>query len=381
MTDYRKRICLAACIISMCVVLSCGGKSGGDDGKNSGESRSFYMGFSPWPYDNTQSAVDWVYSSIRNDGDIISQHIEEGVPWPEAYSSAAFDASFVNSNNSRVEKSEGKRIVLQISPLNGARDGMALYRGSSINAPLPADWQGLELDDAKVKAAFLNYAERMISAFNPDYLIIGVEVNLLIRKNPSKWSNYLALHRYVYAEIKKSHPSLPVGVSLFCVPFFPEWSSEDNRAAQLSGLADLESDVDFIAFSFHPFMSALLADDFPEDYIHQLFSLSNKPVAISESSYPAQEWTTMSAPILTFKGTPAKQERFLSLMLNQCAESKALFAIWFSIRDYDALWNGFDAATQSSSIVWRDTGLYDKSGAGRQALAVWREWLAKEVSR
>lgn len=150
----------------MCAVLSCGGTGGGDGGV----SRPFNMGFSPWPYDATQSAVDWVYSSIRNDGDIISQHIEEGVPWPEAYSSSSFDTAFVNSNSSRAEKSAGKKIVLQINPLNGARDGMALYRGSSVNATLPAEWQGLELDDTKVKTAFLNYAERMISVFNPDYL-------------------------------------------------------------------------------------------------------------------------------------------------------------------------------------------------------------------
>jgi hypothetical protein len=46
-------------------------------GTNQTPSRSFYLGFSPWPYEATQEAVDWVYTKISVAGDAISQHMED----------------------------------------------------------------------------------------------------------------------------------------------------------------------------------------------------------------------------------------------------------------------------------------------------------------
>ncbi len=48
------------------------------------ETRSFYMGFTPWPYDATQAAIDDVNQRIQDSGDIVAHHIIVGVPWQEA---------------------------------------------------------------------------------------------------------------------------------------------------------------------------------------------------------------------------------------------------------------------------------------------------------
>ena len=155
------------------------------------------------------------------------------------------------------------------------------------------------------------------------------------------------------------------------MPFFPEWSSEDDGDAQRAGLSDLIDDVDLVAFSVHPFMSALLAESFPDDYFDRLFALSSKPVAVAESSYPAQVWSTLSPPVLTFNGSPAKQDDFLRKMLDACGRHPTRFVIWFCIRDYDALWGGVLGGSELA-LVWRDTGLYAEDGAERPALATWR---------
>ena len=338
--------------------------------------RSFYMGFTPWPYEATVEAVDWVYDKITSEGDIISHHMEQGVPWPEAYAGDPFPQSFIDEIQSRLlRKVAGQKVLLQISPLNGERNGMALYRSNTKeNDDLPVGWIGLNLDDAKVKTAFLNYAIRMIEYFNPDYVIIGVESNLLIRNNPGIWNNYIELQKYVYIELKKLYPLLELSVSVDCVSYFPEWTNNTNLQAQLDGLNDLNPYIDFLSFSVHPFMSALLADNFPVDYFQRLFSITSKPVAISESSYPAQYWQTMTAPILNFYGTQEKQNNFLSLMLYEAQCYKSKFVIWFSIRDYDALWNDFPLKVQEQAIVWRDTGLYDEAGNIRLSLLTWQKW-------
>ncbi len=374
MAQYRVRgrvIVTAVCLV-FCGLISCA------DGVSSG--RPFLMGFSPWLYDATVEAQDWVYGRLSSEGDIISHHMEEGVPWPESYSGAAFSASFVSEIQSRLDRrGAGQKVLLQISPLNGGRNGMAFYRGNTVNEPLPSPWNTYALDSAQVKTAFLKYAVRMIEYFKPDFLVIGVEVNLLLRNNPSLWSAYLNLHRHVYAQLKSLYPSLQISVSVFCVPYFPEWSSGDSLSAQTQGLADISPYIDYLSFSAHPFMSGLLAESFPEDYFQRLFAFTSKPVAISESSYPAQVWQTMSAPILTFNGDQDKQERFLSLMLSESERAGAKFVIWFSIRDYDALWSGILGSSEEA-LVWRDTGIYDEAGSARKAHHTWTEWYAKEYS-
>ena len=344
---------------------------------SSPQSRNFFMGFSPWPYDATIEAVDWTYATLAAKGDIISHHMEEGVPWPEALTNGPLSLSFSNEIRGRLDrKIAGQKVLLQISPLNTLRDGLALYRGTNQTMALPFPWNGYAFDDADVETAFLNYAKRMVQAFTPDYLLIGVEVNLLIRNTPSVWSNYINLHRYVYTQLKVQYPDLPIGVSVFCVPFFPEWSSEDDLAAQTSGLADIEPYTDYLAFSVHPFMSALLADSFPDDYFDRLFAFASKPVAVSESSYPAQVWQTTTNTILTFNGSEEKQRAFTSAMLTAARQHGSEYVIWFSVRDFDALWSGV-MKEDPVALIWRDTGLYDADGTPRLALQIWEEWLGR----
>lgn len=321
-----------------------------DVGDNNNK-RSFLMGFTPWPYDATVEAVEWTYDAINENGDIISHHMEEGVPWPEAYAGESFTDEFQTEIASRVERYQAdKKILLSVSPLNMGRDGMALYRGSSESMALPLPWDSYDLNSNEVKTAYLNYIERMVELFKPDYLIIGIEVNLLIRNSPVLWEPYIELHNYVYTQIKKKYPDLPTGVSVFCVPYFPDWSPEDDLEEQLIGLKQLEASSDFIAFSVHPFMSALTAEKFPDDYLKKLFEITTKPVAVSESSYPAQYWQTITKPIIDFNGTPEKQEKFLSSLLNESNIYESLFVIWFSIHDYDALWEG--ALNKIQSVLY-----------------------------
>ncbi|HPM13577.1 MAG TPA: hypothetical protein PK734_08800, partial [Bacteroidales bacterium] len=166
------------------------------------ETRNFYMGFTPWPYDATQSAVDWTYSTIFSHGDIVSQHIEEGVPWQESYDSTAFSSNFMNEIQTRTIKNyENHSIVLSLNPLNMQRNSLAPYRGESEAMDLQSPWDTLQFNSSQVLIAYENYVKRMIQYVQPDYLIIGIEVNLLLRNNPKQWDAYVELHSYVYSKI------------------------------------------------------------------------------------------------------------------------------------------------------------------------------------
>jgi hypothetical protein len=361
------RILRQTLLLAALVIPACGGGGGGAPPAT----RSFLMGFSPWLYDATVEAQDWVYSKINAEGDVVSNHLEEGVPWQAMYDNQDLSGNYRAELQSRKDRRvPGKKSLVQINPLNISRNGLAENRGADPNEPLTAPWNGYALNSPQVKQAFLNYAKRMVAFMQPDYLLIGVEVNLLIRNAPTLWPAYVDLHQHVYSGIKALYPTLPVAVSVFCVPFFPEFSGSDNLAAQKAGLDDLTPSLDFVAWSLHPFMSGLLAESFPDDYLDRLFAMTSLPIAVSESSYPAQVWSSSSPP-LTFNGSPEKQDAFLVKMLEASQKRKALFVIWFCVRDYDALWNTVLGRSEIG-LVWRDTGLYDEAGADRKAILTWR---------
>jgi hypothetical protein len=55
------------------------------------------------------------------------------------------------------------------------------------------------------------------------------------------------------------------------------------------------------------------------------------------------------------------------------------FVAWFTVRDYDQLWAGA-LAQDPIALIWRDTGLFDESGAAREALTTWRDWRARTAA-
>ena len=49
-----------------------------------------------------------------------------------------------------------------------------------------------------------------MEAFNPDYLVIAMEVNELLIKSPEKWNGYKELIQAVKTRIKQAFPNLPI---------------------------------------------------------------------------------------------------------------------------------------------------------------------------
>ena len=365
----KRRLALGAALLAL---TSCHGNDGGSTNpvvNPPAPTRSFFMGFTDWPYDATQEAVDYTHQQQKAHGDIISEHIEEGVPWQEAYDGTAWPQAFLDEIQFRISQHGGKKVELEINAINSARNAIATTRGATPNLPTGAPWSTYALDSPEVKQAYLNYARKMIQLFKPDYLILGIEVNELVTSVPTLWPAYLNLYKYVYQTLKAENPNLPIGASVVAVHFFPQWSSQDNLSTQLSALSDLLPYVDYLGFSIYPFMSLLLADSVPADYIEQLFQLSGgKPLAVSESSYPAQVWSaTINGTPLTWNGSQDKQLAFLKQLLAGARKFNARYVVWFEVRDYDQLWEGVSIATP-----WRSpgatTGLRDENGVARSAL-------------
>ena len=144
---------------------------------------------------------------------MIAHHIE-GVPWTEALWEEPFSKELLGEYESkRSMKPPGAKVYLAISP--GRGDLKLPDKGA---APLAAELKGKPYDDPLVKKAYLAYCRRSIDFFTPDYLAIGIEMNELLNAGADKWRAYVELHRYVYRELKKEHPNLPIFASFISIP-------------------------------------------------------------------------------------------------------------------------------------------------------------------
>jgi len=335
------------------------------------DSRPFYLGFTPFPPDLTSEAVDEVYRFISDHGDLVAHHFDSGVPWPEAYRNESY-STHLNQDwtyrRSRIQP--GRAVYVSITPLNFERNGPAAYWGETDNMENPAPWNDYPLNHPSVKQAFLNYARKVVDFFQPLYLAIGIESNILISKAPELWDGYLELNRHVYTQLKLEHPKLKI---------FPtvqyehlrgiEDESKGKRSLQEQGVRELMRHSDLLALSTYHF--GVRHNPVREDFFESALSFG-KPVAIAETGAFSRNITISGTE---FEGSERDQRDFLNLLLQKGKTHLFPFIINFIAIDYDRMLPKLPEDIREISKVWVSTGLADAAGRGKAALELWDSYL------
>lgn len=345
----------------------------------SGSNRNYFLGFTPYPYDVTSEAQEFVYNKIKDDADIINHHFDDGVPWDEALFGKDFHANIIADWQYRKAKTpQSHKVLVSITPINNSRNGLALYKNEKGNLALPYPWSSYNFNHPNVKTAYLNYCKRVIEFFNPNYLVVGIEVNLLINADPTlnKWNAYLELHQYIYGELKKLYPNLPIMVSLSGMDLINGYT-DVNNSLQTNGFSTIINMTDYFAISLYPFLSKFLAESIPGNLFDILFSMSGKPICITETGYPAQSFSINGGATL-FNGTQQKQNDYFQKLFTASDKSDVRFIVNFILRDYDKLWQALGSPDDLSK-VWRDTGFYDEEGKVRSVYETWKNKLNATV--
>jgi hypothetical protein len=344
--------------------------------------RSFFMGFTPFPWDVTPAAVQSTYKGITANADIICHHFDDGVPWPEALKDKPFSAHLRNGWKTRKDNTPvGFKVFVAVTPLNTFRKGMALYHGEKENMPLPKSFTGKTFDDPDILKAYLNYCRRVVKYFKPDYLAIGIEVNELVHNSPDKWPGFVRLYRHVYSRLKKDHPQMPIFATFTLHNMLQEgWSDIKNQRTKVR---EFLAEVDIVGISFYPFMKTIGPPERPVeafDWCRKF--VGDKSIAITETGFPAEP-TRLEDYKLSLPGSPQSQAVYFETLLNTAHRDKYLFVIAFLYRDYDALWEKIKPDMSGDwAAAWRDCGLVDGAGKKRLAHEVWRKYfIAKYLRR
>jgi hypothetical protein len=336
--------------------------------------RSFYMGFTPWPYDLTEEAQDDTYEIIYEHADLIAHHFDGGVPWPEAYEDIPYHPNVEAEIDDRVNRLRpGQKVYLALPPLNGARDGLADYWGREENMDLPDEWKDKGFDDPKVIQAYTNFCLYIVGRFNPDYVNIGIEVNLVFAEDDPEIAELEVLFDRVYTAVKDENPGLPVFLS------FVVGSDSADGARRIRTAEKLLTYSDYVAVSTYPYLE--LGDEanpdvIPADWFSRMTDLApGKPFAVAENGYIAEDLVLESYGVYV-KGTEEWQAEYVRFLLEESNDLDAEFVVWFVPRDYDLLWEKIkDLGVDELYKAWRDTGLYDGEGNARKSLEVWDSWL------
>ncbi len=336
--------------------------------------RCYFMGFTPFPWDFYLEAVAGTNRSSTEWGDIVSHHLEQGVPWTEAAEEKPFHPKMMEDWNNRKKTAEGKKLFLSLTPLNEARNSMDLYRGEKEDMPLPETFQNKSFNDPIIKQAYLNYCLRAVEFFQPDYLAIGIEINELFHNAPNQWSSFRELYLDTYAELKKKFPTLPV-LATFSLHNLtnPGWQ---DRVEQQKEIHDLLAHADLMGISYYPFMAGQL--ERPQSTLDWLRNFTDKPIAITETGFPA-EIISLKTFNVTISGDPEKQKTYYQTILERANRDEYRFVISFLIRDYDALWEKIKNSSPEAFVVWRDCGMVDEQGISRPAFDVWKDYYSLPI--
>lgn len=360
----------------LCLLCSCGGSSGGAPPPPPVETRPYELGFTPWPYDATITAVNFVYSEVALRGDFIAHHLDGGVPWEDALNGTPYSPELEAEISARLANTPAdKRTYLALSPLNGVRDGLADYWGTAPNQALPAPWDTLALDDPDVITAYTSFAADLVARFSPDYFNLGIEVSELALNDIAAYDELVGFTAAVSASLKMRFPNVQLMVSIAL-------KSPNSADAALirAELPRLIQYIDVVGVSVYPYVffdhpGRGDPANLPADWLSQISGLTGgRPVAIAETGWPA-ETLTIPAFGVDVASDPATQDAYLDALFAAADALDARFIVWFSLADYDALWNGV-LQQDPLAQIWRDTGLYDENLNPRPALDTWMEQLA-----
>jgi hypothetical protein len=326
-----------------------------------GEPRTILLGFSSLPPELTTEAYIQAFATAAQYADLIL--IKRTPPWADFLPGGTISeetAETTRLETALLKQYDGLRLFYAIDPTDGA-----VQRSRLANLPPQVDLQA-GFNDPRVRAAFVAYAAYVAKNYRPDYLALGLEVNMTYERAPEQFEAFVSLYREAYTVVKGNSPETRV---------FPTWQLEDLEGIfgevhppRWELLERFRGMMDVLAISTYPFLGEVRSvADIREDYYRQLRMRWQGEILIAETGYP-------SAPVQGREavGTEAEQRAYLERLLTEAEELGFTGVVWFAALD-----PAF--ATTGPAAAFRDTGLRRADGSNKQAWALWEEWARRPL--
>lgn len=340
------------------------------------------MTITPFSYGVTAEAQEEVHAIIDARRDLVIHHVDDGVPWPEAFAGLPYHPDVeANLQDRLAHTPDDVPVFLAVTPLNNYRNAMAGYWAETSNGPRPGEWAEKTFDDPMVITAYVNYCRDLIDRFDPAYFNFAIEANELGVSSPDEWGAYMTLIAATYTTLKREYPGMPVFVSH--VLKHPDSAFMTSARPRMLELLEFS---DWMAVSLYPYLWLETTQsgnpaNLPAAWISQARDLApDKPFAVAETGWPAESlW--VPELFLWVESSWAWQDEYLRTVFTVLDEYEARLMVWFLAVDYDIAWEVWSALGMDPGfMVWRDTGLYDGEVVARTSRYTWDDRLTNPLA-
>lgn len=285
------------------------------------ESGRTAYGFFPTPPQVSMDSLFAHYRALAQNADVLL--VQENVPWADFVNGIEVESSKIDDmrNARKLADAHNLASIYIVDPLNG------LNRREFFG--LPQGWQA-SFANPNVRAAYKNFALRVLHEFQPRYLGLASEINTYMEFQPQDAEHFLSLYRETYAAIKAESPETQVFVTF-------QWEQLNHLigAEPLAAPYDVawqyieafEPQLDLWVISSYPFVAFRTAAEIPADYYTPLLARTDKPLAVAEGGFVSRQ--TGQIP-----GTPQDQIDYLTAVHAQIGE-RLDFWIYLLLSDLD----------------------------------------------
>ena len=337
------------------------------------------FGITRFPYDFTAAAVVKSQQIADSASTMLPIHLDDGVPWNQLLAREALPPAMqANWHGIAASIPAGRPVYVGLACLASDRVHLADGTDGHKHLPLPAALASAPLDSPLIEHAWLIYAQRVISAFHPRWLNLGIEAGEGLLATPARWRQFQRLYFWVRAALKRSDPTVSTGIS-----FGLNWL----RVPAYAELArPLVNNSDFLGLSFYPSASAFDARfGLPvggpgaaawTTPLKSVRTWAHKPIAICETGY-ASRGCTVPQYHLHLTGNPSLQAAYVCDLFHLARQNHYLFVVWFLTVDYDALYRHLPAGLDAMKI-WRNMGMFDAALKPKPAWSAWKRGISQQ---
>ena len=329
--------------------------------ETSGEPRRLRLGFSSLPPERTSDSYIQAFATAAQYADTIL--VQRTPPWEDFLPGGSVSKQTADSTRIEtelLEQYEGLELFYAIDPTDGV-----VQRSRLANLPPQIDPQA-GFTDQRVRDAFIAYATYVAKNYEPEYLALGVEVNMTFERAPEQFEAFVTLYNEAFDVVKGNSPNTKV---------FPTFQLEDLEGAfgkvhppRWDLLERFSGRMDVLAISTYPYLGdARSAADIRPDYYAQLKERWQGEIIISETGYP-------SAPVegRVTVGTEADQQAYLRRLIEETNGLGISMVVWFAALD-----PAF--ASSGTAAVFKDIGLRKSDGSNKLAWTTWEEWARRPL--
>lgn len=327
-----------------------------------GEPRTLRLGFSSLPPERTSDSYIRAFATAAQYADVVL--VQRTPPWEDFMPGGQVSKQTADSTRletALLEQYGDLQLFYAIDPTDGI-----VQRSRAANLPPNID-PAAGFTDKRVRDAFIAYATYVARNYQPDYMALGVEVNMTFERAPEQFEAFLSLYVEAYDVVKGNSPKTKV---------FPTFQLEDLEGAfgvvhppRWDLFERFRGRMDVLAISTYPFLGeAKSAADVRPDYYSQLKARWDGEIIISETGYA-------SAPVegRVTVGTETDQQAYVERLLNEANQLGFSMVVWFAALD-----PAF--ASSGATSVFRDIGLRKSDGSNKLAWTTWEEWSRRPLA-